>query len=92
MAAVVLQLYVQEPMMPSMHHPSTQIHSNKTPSVAWTKMATKTANLDAAHRLVRGLALRQRMLHSAPVSITHVAGLDNNLADVASQASNHPTS
>jgi hypothetical protein len=52
-------------------------------------MATKTANSDAAHRLVRGLALRQRMLHSAPVSITHVAGADNNLADIASRAITH---
>jgi hypothetical protein len=64
-----------------------QIHNNNTPSVAWlTKMANKTANSDAAHRLVRGLALRQRMLHSAPVSITHVTGADNNLADIASRA------
>ncbi|KAI2511562.1 adenylate kinase [Fragilaria crotonensis] len=87
MAAVVLQLNVLEPLVPSMHHKSMQIHSDNTPSVAWlTKMATKTANSDAAHRLVRGLALRQRMLHSAPVSITHVAGSDNNLADIASRA------
>jgi hypothetical protein len=87
MAAVVLQLNVLETLVPSMHHKSTHIHSDNTPSVAWlTKMATKTANSDAAHRLVRGLALRQRMLHSAPVSITHVAGSDNNLADIASRA------
>ncbi len=26
------------------------------------------------------------MLHSAPVSITHVTGADNNLADIASRA------
>ncbi len=87
MAAVVLQLNVLEPLVPSMHHNSMQIHSNNTPSVAWlTKMATKTANSDAAHRLVRGLTLRKRMLHSAPVSITHVAGSDNNLADIALRA------
>ncbi len=67
-----------------------QIHSDNTPSVAWlTKMATKTANSDAARRLVRGLALRQRMLHSVPVSITHVAGANNNLADIASRAITH---
>ena len=90
MAAVVLQLNVLEPLVPSMYHKSTHIHSDNTPSVAWlTKMATKTANSDAAHRLVRGLALRQRMLHSAPVSITHVAGSDNNLADIASRAITH---
>jgi hypothetical protein len=87
MAAVVLHLNVLEPLVPLMHHKSMQIHSDNTPSVAWlTKMATKAANSDAAHRLVRGLALRQRMLHSAPVSITHVADADNNLADIALQA------
>jgi hypothetical protein len=64
-----------------------QIHCDNTPSVAWlTKMATKTANSDAAHHLIRGLALRQRMLHPAPVNITHVAGSDSNLADIASRA------
>ena len=78
---MVLQLNVLEPLVPTMHHKSTHIHSDNTPSVAWlTKMATKTANSDAAHRLVRGLALRQ------PVSITHVAGTANNLADIASRA------
>jgi hypothetical protein len=79
MAAVVSQLNVLEPLVTSMHH--------NTCSVAWlTKMATKTANLDAAHRLVRGLTLRQRMLHFAPASITHVAGLDNNKPEIASQS------
>jgi hypothetical protein len=48
-------------------------------------MATKTVQSDAAHQLVRGLALRQRMLESAPVSISHVAGTDNVLADIASR-------
>ena len=82
MAAMVLHFNVLEPMVPSI-----QIHSNNTPSLAWlTKMVTKTANSDAAQGLVQGLALRQQMLHSAPVSITHVAGADNNLADIASQA------
>jgi hypothetical protein len=87
MAAVVLQLNVLEPLVPSMHHKLTRIHSDNTPSVAWlTKKATKTANSDAAHRLVRGLALRQQMLYSAPVNITHVAGSDNKLPDIALQA------
>ena len=61
-AAVVLQHNVLEPLVPSMHHKLTHIHSNNTPSVAWlTKMVTKTANLDAAHCLIRGLALHQLM-------------------------------
>ncbi len=88
MAVVVLQLNVLNLLVSSMQI-STDSHSNNTPSVAWlTKMATKTANLDAAHRLVHGLALRQLILHSAPVNITYyVAGLDNNLADIALRAS-----
>ena len=68
MATVVLQSNDLTPHVSSMHHKSTHIHSDNTPSVAWmTKMATKTANSDA-------------------VSITHVAGSDNNLADIASRA------
>ena len=87
MAAVVLQLNVLEPLVATMRHKSVHIHSDNTPSVAWwAKMATKTAKSDAAHRLVRGLAIRQRMLESSPVNITHVAGKENTLADIASRA------
>ena len=87
MAAVVLQLNVLEPLVATMRHKSVHIHSDNTPSVAWwSKMATKTAKSDAAHRLVRGLAIRQRMLESSPVNITHVAGKENTLADIASRA------
>jgi hypothetical protein len=86
MAAVVLHLNTLECIAPSLRHKHVFVHSDNTPSVAWlTKMATKTAKSDAAHRLVRGLALRQRMLESAPVSIAHVAGTDNALADIASR-------
>ena len=67
-----------------MHHKLMHTHGNNTPSIAWlTKMATKTADSDAAHRLVRELALYQQIMHSAPVSITHAADSDNNLADIA---------
>ena len=87
---MVFQLNVLEPLLPSMQHKLTHIHSNNTPSVAWlTRMATKTSNLDSAHRLVRGLAFRQQMLHSAPVSITHVAESDDNLVDIALHAITH---
>jgi hypothetical protein len=58
MAAVLLQLNALEPLVPSMHHKLTHIHSHNTPSISWlTKMVTKTANSDAAHCLIRGLAL-----------------------------------
>ncbi len=86
MAAVVLHLSTLESVVPSLRHKHIFVHSDNTPSVAWvTKMATKTTQSDAAHRLIRGLALRHRMLESAPVSISHVAGTDNVLADIASR-------
>ena len=86
MAAVVLHLSTLEFIAPTLRHKHIFVHSDNTSSVAWvTKMATKTAKSDAAHRLLRGLALRQRMLESAPVSISHVAGTDNTLADIASR-------
>jgi hypothetical protein len=47
-AAVVFQLNVLEPLLPSMQHKLTHIHSDNTPSVAWlTRMATtsKTQNM-----------------------------------------------
>ena len=48
--AVVVQLNVLETLVSSMHHKSTHIHSDNTPSVAWlTEMTTKTATSDAAH-------------------------------------------
>ena len=86
MAAVVLHLNTLETVAPTLRHKHICVHSDNTPSVAWvTKMATKTAKSHAAHRLIRGMALRQRMLESAPVSIFHVAGVDNALADIASR-------
>ena len=66
-----------------MRHKAALIHSDNTPSV--TKMATKAATSNAAHRLLRGLAIRQRHSESAPVSIVHIAGTDNFLADIPSR-------
>jgi hypothetical protein len=50
MAAVVLHLSTLESVVPSLWHNHIFVHSDNTPSVAWvTKMATKTAQFDAAH-------------------------------------------
>jgi hypothetical protein len=86
--AVVLQLNVLEPLVPSMLHKLTHVHSQNALSTVWlTKMATKIANSNATHHLVRGLELYQHMLHSSPVVIsTHVAESNNNAADIAMQA------
>jgi hypothetical protein len=54
-------------------------------AVAWTtRMATHSAS-PISFRLLRGLAMRQRLTKSAPPAIFHVAGVQNTLADVASR-------
>jgi hypothetical protein len=61
------------------------IGSDNSPAVAWTaRMATRSAS-PVAYRLLRGLAMRQRMTRSAPPTVYHVAGILNTLADVASR-------
>jgi hypothetical protein len=85
MAAVLIQQSVLDSLV-SMRHKAALIHSNNTPSVSWvTKMATKAATSNAAHRLLRGLAIRQHHSESTPVSIVHIAGTDNFLADIPSR-------
>ena len=87
MAAVVLQFGVLEAIVPTLRHVNTIIHSDNSPSVSWaTTMATKSAKSEAAHRLLRGLAMRQRFLAAGPLQVLHIAGKANVLADIASRA------
>jgi hypothetical protein len=49
-------------------------------------MAKKAAKLDTAHRLLlRDLAMRQRLLDSAPLSVTYIIDKANYLAGIASR-------
>jgi hypothetical protein len=61
------------------------IGCDNSPAVAWTtRMATRSES-PIAFRLLRGLAMRQRVTQSAPPAVFHVAGVNNTLADVASR-------
>jgi hypothetical protein len=87
MAGVLLQEAVLEAAIgPNrMRHTLTAIGCDNSPAVAWTKrMATRSAS-PIAFRLLKGLAMRQRLTRSAPPAVFHVAGVDNILADVASR-------
>jgi hypothetical protein len=76
MAGVLLQ----EAVLEAAFGPATMINvqaaigCDNSPAVAWTKF-----------RLLRGLAMRQRLTKLAPPAIFHVAGVQNILADVASR-------
>ncbi|KAI2500877.1 hypothetical protein MHU86_13597 [Fragilaria crotonensis] len=85
MAAIVLHFNILETIVPSLRHQTVVLHSDNSPSVAWaTTMATKSAKSEAAHRLLRGLAMRQRALEAGPLHVLHIAGKTNVLADIAS--------
>ena len=86
MAAIVLHFNTLETLVPSLRHRNTVIHSDNSPSVAWTTtMATKSAKSEAVHRLLRGLAMRQRTIEAGPLQVFHIAGKANVLADTASR-------
>jgi hypothetical protein len=68
-----------------MRHAQIAIGCDNSPAVAWTtRMATRSAS-SVSFRLLKGLAMRQRLTRSAPPAVFHVAGSANILADVASR-------
>ena len=65
-------------------HLTLLLHCDNTPAVSWaTRMSPKSA---VAARLVRALALRHRVSAAAPSIIVHVAGKDNDIADIPSRS------
>jgi hypothetical protein len=87
MAGVLLQEAVLEAALGPdlMRHAQTAIGCDNSPAVAWTtRMATRSAS-PVSFRLLKGLAMRQRLTRSAPPAVFHVAGSENILADVASR-------
>lgn len=70
-----------------MKHRQSFLHCDNSPTVSWvTKMATRHATSEAAHRLLRGLAMQQRHLQCPPLCIVHLSGKHNPLADIPSRA------
>jgi hypothetical protein len=87
MARVVLQETVLEATLgpKGMQGAQTAIGCDNSPAVAWTtRMASRSAS-PISFRLLRGLAMRQRITKSAPPALFHVTGVQNTLADVASR-------
>jgi hypothetical protein len=87
MAGVLLQEAVLEAALGPARMVNVQaaMGCDNSPAVSWTtRMATRSAS-PISFRLLRGLAMRQRLTKSAPPAIFHVAGVQNILADVASR-------
>jgi hypothetical protein len=85
MAGLLLHHLVLEDLLPDLSQRQAVIGCDNSPAVAWMRrMATRASSL-VAHRLLRGLTIRQRTTRAAPPEILHRAGKHNVLADVASR-------
>jgi hypothetical protein len=58
---------------------------DNSPALSSTNRMGTRSDSPISFRLLRGLAMRQRLNRSAPPAVFHVAGIDNILADVASR-------
>ena len=86
MAAILLQWLVLE-QIATTHHRSALARSDNTLACSWaTRMSPKNP---IAARLVRALALRQRICHGSTMANIHVARKANDLADIPSRSFRH---
>jgi hypothetical protein len=85
MAGVLLQYLVLEEPVPNLSRRQAVIGCDNSLAVAWMRRMAAQASSPVAHRLLRGLAMRQRTTRAAPPNIFHTAGKLNILADVASR-------
>jgi hypothetical protein len=85
MAGVLLHYLALEQIVADLRATQAVIGCDNTPAVAWTRRMASRAASPVAHRLLRGLAMRQRTTRAAPPEIFHTEGERNVLADVASR-------
>jgi hypothetical protein len=86
MAGVLLQEAVLEAHLgKTLRGAQIAIGCDNSPAVAWTTRMASRSTSPISFRLLKGLAMRQRVTRSAPPAIYHVAGVRNTLADVASR-------
>jgi hypothetical protein len=71
----------------TLKHNSIAIWCDNLPAVAWTyKFRTSTSSIAA--RILRALAVRLHKNQTALLSVEHISGIFNNMADVASRKHN----
>ena len=85
MAGVLLGWLALEHLVPSLQHLQAGLQCDNSSTVSWT--VKFTARSFVAGHLLRALALRQQICHSAPLLVIGIAGLLNDMADVASRHS-----
>lgn len=83
MAAILIQWLILE-QIGTPFHTSALVRSDNTPACSWATRMTPKSKIAA--RLVRALALRQRISQSSPMITLHVAGKANDIADIPSRS------
>jgi len=84
MAGVFLAQIVLEGLVPDLRHKNAAIWCDNTPAVAW--VSKKSARSRIPGRLARGLALWLLSLQMGRLQPISIAGVDNDMADVASRS------
>jgi hypothetical protein len=85
MAAVLLHYMILQQEV-DLRFIRTGIWSDNTPTVAWTRRMADRSQAPTAGRLLRGLAAVQRATQAGPLTIGSIAGIENDMADVASRS------
>jgi hypothetical protein len=85
MAAVLLHYMVLQQFV-NLQYIRTSIWSDNTPTVAWTKRMADHSQAPTAGWLLCGLAAVQRSVQAGPLTLGSIAGIDNDMANVASRS------
>ena len=86
MAGVLLAWIVLENISPiCLKHAHVGIFCDNTPAVAWATRLSASKSPIGGH-LCRALALRQHVHRASPILTVSIAGIKNDMADVASRA------
>jgi len=85
MAGLLFQYLVLENLIPDLTNKHAAAWVDNTSAVSWArKMSSKQSFV--GQRLVRALALRQVTKQCSPLAPWHIAGRNNNMADLASRS------
>ena len=86
MAGVFIAWIVMENISPiHLKHAHVGIFCDNTPAVAWATKLASSKSVVGGH-LCRALALRQHVHQASPILTISIAGIKNDMADVASRA------
>jgi len=84
LAGILLHWIVLEHLAPNLHHKSAAIWCDNLPAVNWCyKLRSSSSPVAAA--LLRALAMRLHTQQASPITIDHISGTFNLLADTASR-------